>query len=80
MAKQQNGGRRSRWIVLSQLAIVMGVTIYLGAQLGKYLDNHYKFGEKGFTITCTLTATVLAFYYVLKQVNRLNEQEDEKRK
>jgi len=57
--------------ILSGIAIQMGVTIYLFALLGKWLDGRYNQGEKLYTIITTLAGVAIAFYVVLKQVNRI---------
>lgn len=57
--------------VLSGIAIQMGVTIYLFALLGKWLDEQYNHGEKLYTMIATLVGVAIAFYVVLKQVNRI---------
>jgi len=49
----------------------MGVTIYLFAILGKWLDGEYNQGEKLYTIILTLLGVAISFYVVLKQVNRI---------
>ncbi|WP_317169716.1 AtpZ/AtpI family protein [Hanstruepera ponticola] len=57
--------------ILSGIAIQMGVTIYLFALLGKWLDGEYNQGEKLYTIILTLLGVAISFYVVLKQVNRI---------
>jgi hypothetical protein len=58
---------------LSGIGIQMGVTIWLGAQLGKWLDTEYP-NEKGwFTIGITLTAVAISMYHLITQVNRFNK-------
>lgn len=61
---------------LSGIGIQMGVTIFLGAYLGKFLDNKYPNDKKWFTIGLTLLAVAISFYSVLKQVNKINQEED----
>jgi F0F1-type ATP synthase assembly protein I len=73
---QNKNGRFTRFARLSGIGFQMGATIFLGAVLGKYLDERYPSSKKWFTIGCTLFAVVVALYMVLKQVNRLNEKED----
>ena len=51
----------------------MGVTIWLGAKFGKYLDEIYP-NEKGwFTIGITLAAVAISMYHLITQVNRINK-------
>ena len=52
----------------------MGVTIYLGAYLGKWLDEKNPLDKNWYTIICTLSAVVLALWQLLRQVNKLNEE------
>lgn len=59
------------------IAAQMGVTIFLGAYLGKWLDSKYPSDKQWYTILCTLSAVAIALYMVLKQVNKLNEEDDQ---
>lgn len=59
----------------SGVGIQMGVTIYLGAWLGRWLDEKYPMEKNWFTIGCTLLAVVIAFYSVLQQVNKYNNED-----
>lgn len=55
----------------------MGVTIFLGAYLGKYLDEKFPSEKKWFTIIFTLIFVAIALYNVLKQVNRINQEDED---
>lgn len=57
--------------ILSGIAFQMGITIYVFAMLGKWLDSEYNNGEKLYTIITTLLGVAISFYVVLKQVNRI---------
>ncbi len=57
--------------ILSGIAIQMGVTIYLFARLGGWLDNKYNNGDKLFIIIMTLSGVAISMYSVIKQVNRI---------
>lgn len=61
---------------LSGIGIQMGITIFLGAYLGKLLDEKYPSNKKWFTIAFTLLAVGFALYNVLRQVNKINEEDD----
>ncbi len=73
---QNQKGRFTRFARLSGIGFQMGATIFLGAMLGKYLDERFPSTKKWFTIGCTLLSVSVALYMVLKQVNRLNQNED----
>jgi len=60
--------------VLSSAGLQMGITIYLGAYLGKWLDEKFSSDKNWYTIICTLSAVVLALWQLLRQANRLNEE------
>ena len=59
------------------IAAQMGVTIFLGAYLGKWLDTKYPADKQWYTILCTLSSVAIALYMVLKQINKLNEEDDQ---
>lgn len=67
-----------RYAKLSGIGLQMGVTIFLGAQLGKYLDTKFPSDKKWWTIGLTLFAVVISLYSVLKQVNRINTEDERK--
>lgn len=76
--KDQN--KSSRFLALSGIGLQMGVIVFLGAYLGKWLDAKYPSDKKWFTIGLTLFAVVISLYSILRQVNRLNEQDDKDNK
>ncbi|SDS49859.1 Putative F0F1-ATPase subunit Ca2+/Mg2+ transporter [Polaribacter sp. KT25b] len=58
-------------IQLSGAGLQMGLTIYLGFLLGKWLDKIF---ETAFLKeTVTLLAIFLAMYSLIKQANRIND-------
>ena len=74
MKKPNESKRSNRYLVLSSAGLQMGVTIYLGAYLGKWLDEKSPLDKNWYTIICTLSAVVLALWQLLRQVNKLNEE------
>lgn len=74
--KNNNPKRPNRAIELTGVAIQMGATIFLGAYLGRYLDEKYPMDKKWFTIGLTLSAVAIALYNVLRQVNKINDRDD----
>lgn len=58
-------------IQLSGAGLQMGVTIYLGFLLGKWLDKTFEISF--LTQTITLLAIFLAMYSLIKQANRIND-------
>lgn len=70
----------SRVARLSGIGMQMAGTIFLFALIGKWLDEKYPSNKKWFTIGLVLFATVLSMYNILKQVNKMNEDEDRRKK
>ena len=60
----------------SGLGLQMGVTIFLAAKLGNWLDEKYPSEKKWFTLSCVLLAFVLSLYSLVRQLNRHNEESD----
>lgn len=60
----------------SAFAIQMGVTVFLGAYLGKYLDGRFPAEKKWFTMLFTILAVGIALYNLLRQLKK----DEEKRK
>lgn len=73
--KKNKKKQPNRFLVLTLVASQMGITIFLGASLGKYLDNKYQFPKPWFTIVLTLVALVVSLYSILKTLNKLNDEE-----
>ena len=57
------------------LSSQMGITIFLGAYFGKYLDAKYHNETPYFTIALTLFALVVSLYSLLKTLNKLNDDQ-----
>lgn len=75
--KDKKESKQPKFLIFTGLAIQMGVLIYLGATLGKYLDGEYTDDKNWFTILLTLLAIVVSFYFLIKKVNQINEEEEE---
>ncbi|WP_317168140.1 AtpZ/AtpI family protein [Leptobacterium flavescens] len=62
-----------KWLILTGVAFQMGITIYLSAYLGKWLDAKYSDGEKIYTPFLVIIGVFLAIFGVLKQLKKINE-------
>jgi len=67
------------YLRFSSIAIQMGVTIFAGAYLGKWLDSIYLMDKKWFTIVLTLLSVIISITSVLRQINKLNKEMDERK-
>ena len=73
--KKNKKKQPKRFIVLIAVASQMGITIFLGTSLGKYLDAKYQGERPWFTITLTLFALLISLYSVLQTLNKLNNDD-----
>jgi len=73
--KKNKKKQPKRFIVLIAVASQMGITIFLGATLGKLLDTKYQTEKAWFTIALTLFALLISLYSVLQTLNKLNNDD-----
>lgn len=59
--------------IFTGIAAQMGITIFAGAYLGKWLDVKYPADKKWFTMVFTILGVVISLYIVIKQLNKFNE-------
>jgi hypothetical protein len=71
MAQKKPKKPLNRYIVLTGVGLQMGITIYLAARLGKWLDAKYT-DNNTYTIILTLAGIVLSFYSLMKQLKNLD--------
>ncbi|MFT6921371.1 MAG: F0F1-type ATP synthase assembly protein I [Crocinitomicaceae bacterium] len=76
MSDEKKPSGPPRYVRLSGIGAQMAATIFLGAILGRYLDDTYPSDKKWFTIGITLFAVAISLYNVLRQVNKLNSKDD----
>jgi membrane protein DedA with SNARE-associated domain len=62
----------NKYIRLTGVGLQMGITIYLAAYFGKWLDVKYENTHKTYTIILTLAGVVLSFYSLLRQIKNIN--------
>ena len=73
--KKNKKKQPKRFIILIAVASQMGIIIFLGANLGKFLDAKYQAEKAWFTITLTLVALLLSLYSVLQTLKKLNNDD-----
>ena len=62
------------YVVFSGIAVQMGLIIYLGVNLGKWIDDKMAYQKRYFTILFTFMAMVIAIYAVIAQLKKFNER------
>jgi F0F1-type ATP synthase assembly protein I len=70
MTEKKPKKRLNKYIVLTGIGLQMGVTIYLAAHLGKWLDAKYT-ESNTYTIIFTLLGIILSFYSLLRQIKNI---------
>jgi len=71
MSQKKPKKQLNKYIVLSGIGLQMGITIYLAARLGKWLDAKYT-ENNTYTIVLTLLGIALSFYSLLRQLKNLD--------
>ncbi len=74
--KEEKPKESSRFLRLSGIGTQMAITIFLFAILGRYLDDTYPMEKKWWTIGLVLFGVSISLYNVLRQVNKLNSDDD----
>jgi F0F1-type ATP synthase assembly protein I len=70
MTEKKPKKQLNKYIVLTGIGLQMGVTIYLAAHLGKWLDAKYT-ESNIYTIVLTLLGIALSFYSLLRQIKNI---------
>ena len=56
---------RNKFLRFSAVGVQMAVLIYLGSELGKYLDEKYASEKNIFTALCVLAAVGISLYQLI---------------
>ncbi len=65
---RENSKVDRKFLRFGSLGIQMGVLIYLGSELGKYLDHKYPSENNWYTIICILGSVGISFYQLIKKM------------
>ena len=72
MKRKKSKKPLNKYIRLTGIGLQMGITIYLAANLGKWLDVRYPNEKNLFTIGLTLAGVAISFYSLLQQIKKIN--------
>ncbi len=72
MTNQKPKKQLNKYIRLTGVGLQMGITIYLAAYFGKWLDAKYPNENDIYTIVFTLIGVVVSFYSLLRQIKKIN--------
>ena len=76
MSKELKEKPLNKYIRFTSIAFQMGLTIYLGNLLGKWLDSEYPNDGELYSKICTLAAVFLAMFSVILQVTKISKDND----
>ena len=62
-----------KWLRFSGIAIQMGVVIWLGSILGKYIDSKTERYDELWSNIITLIAVLLAMFSVIREVIKISK-------
>ncbi len=73
MSKKTKGKPLNKYIRFTGIALQMGLTIYFGNILGKWLDVQFLNDVELYSKICTLAAVFLAMFSVIRQVSKISK-------
>ncbi|GFD75487.1 AtpZ/AtpI family protein [Tenacibaculum mesophilum] len=76
MSKDSKKKPLNKYIRFTGVALQMGLTIYLGSLLGKWLDQKYPNDNQLYVKICTLAAVFGAIYSVIRQVIKITDNNE----
>lgn len=62
----------ARWAVFTGFGFQLGLTLYLSARLGRWLDQTYITGDNTYTLVCVMAGLFLSIYVLIRQLNRMD--------
>ena len=72
--KRKKKSPHNKYLILTSVSFQMGVTFYLAAYFGAYLDEKYMLEKKWSTISLILIALIFSIYNVIKQLKKTNNE------
>jgi hypothetical protein len=72
MEKEKPKKQLNKYLQLTSIGFQMGITVYLFAKLGGWLDEEYPHEKKIYTLICVVFAVAISIYSINKQLQRIN--------
>ncbi len=76
MEKENQKKPLNKYLALSGVGLQMGITIYLFAYLGKWIDAKYPNEKNIYTLICVTFGFVISLYSLIKQLERINKRDE----
>ncbi|UZO81898.1 AtpZ/AtpI family protein [Aquimarina sp. ERC-38] len=74
--KDNKGNPLRKYLALTGIAFEMGAIIFAFSYIGGKLDTYYNTTKEWFTIAFVLLGVICSLFLVLKQLKRINKQND----
>lgn len=74
MEKENPKKQLNKYLQLTSIGFQMGITVYLFAQLGKWLDGKYPHETKVYTLIFVVFGVSISLYSINKQLQRINDE------
>ncbi|MDC0014946.1 AtpZ/AtpI family protein [Flavobacteriales bacterium] len=68
--------RANKIIQFSGIGLQMGILIYFGSILGKWIDKKYGFEKPIFTLIIIIFCFSISMYTLIKKLNKMNEKDE----
>jgi F0F1-type ATP synthase assembly protein I len=78
MKKDSSGWRSNVYIRFSSIGIQMGVIIFIFTWLGIYLDEYLKMETPWMTVVFSLLGVIGSLVLIIREVLKLNQNDDSK--
>jgi len=76
MPEKSTKKQLNKYVSLASIPFQIGTVVYIGSYFGKILDLKYGFVKTPWmTLIFVLFAIVLSFYSIIKQLQRINQNE-----
>ena len=72
--KKNKKKQLNKYLTLTSIPFQMGITIYLGSEIGKFIDTKCNFEKPFFLVFMILISMSVSLYSVIKQLNRINNE------
>ena len=59
---------QNKFLRFSSVGVQMAVLIYLGSELGKYLDEKYASAKNLYTALCVMAAVGISLYQLIREL------------
>ena len=69
----QKNNSQNKWLILTQIPVQMGLTIYVFYRIGIWLDEKYELSNEIAKNCLTLLGVFVALYQVYSLVKKLND-------